>query len=80
MQFSERLQPLGSNVFADMDKAKTNALANGKSLVDLSLGSSDLSPAKHVIETISESLQDKSTHGYLLFNGTKNFRQAAAKW
>ncbi|MEM7556919.1 MAG: LL-diaminopimelate aminotransferase [Cyanobacteria bacterium P01_A01_bin.84] len=80
MQFAQRLQPLGSNVFADMDKAKTKALAAGKHLIDLSLGSSDLSPAKHVIEAISQSLEDKSTHGYLLFNGTKDFRQAAAQW
>ncbi|MEM7717242.1 MAG: LL-diaminopimelate aminotransferase [Cyanobacteria bacterium P01_A01_bin.68] len=80
MQFAQRLQPLGSNVFADMDKAKAKALAAGKHIIDLSLGSSDLSPAQHVIEAISQSLEDRSTHGYLLFNGTKDFRQAAAQW
>ena len=80
MHFSHRLQSLGANVFADMDEAKTRALAAGKTLIDLSLGSSDLSPAPHVIEAISESLQDSSTYGYLLFNGTKDFRHAVARW
>ncbi|HYW21880.1 MAG TPA: LL-diaminopimelate aminotransferase [Nodularia sp. (in: cyanobacteria)] len=80
MQFAQRLQPLQSNVFADMDKAKTEALSAGRQLIDLSLGSSDLPAAPHVIEAIAKSLYDPSTHGYLLFHGTQPFRQAAAQW
>ncbi|MBW4613466.1 MAG: LL-diaminopimelate aminotransferase [Desmonostoc vinosum HA7617-LM4] len=80
MQFATRLQPLQSNVFADMDKAKAIALAAGKELIDLSLGSSDLPAQAHVLEAIAQSLGDRSTHGYLLFHGTQAFRQAAANW
>jgi aspartate/methionine/tyrosine aminotransferase len=63
-----------------MDTAKTIALAAGRELIDLSLGSSDLPVENHVIEAIAQSLHDPSTHGYLLFRGTQNFRQAAAQW
>ncbi|MHC5937162.1 LL-diaminopimelate aminotransferase [Nostoc sp.] len=80
MQFAKRLQPLRSNVFADMDRAKAVALAAGRQVIDLSLGSSDLPAEAHVIEAIAQSLHDRSTHGYLLFNGTLGFRQAAANW
>ncbi|MBV6623301.1 MAG: LL-diaminopimelate aminotransferase [Rivularia sp. (in: Bacteria)] len=80
MQFAKRLEPLQSNVFADMDIAKAKALAYGRELIDLSLGSSDLPAESHVVEAIAKSLYDKSTHGYLLFNGTKEFRCAAARW
>ncbi|MBE9200162.1 MULTISPECIES: LL-diaminopimelate aminotransferase [unclassified Nodularia (in: cyanobacteria)] len=80
MQFAKRLQPLQSNVFADMDKAKAVALSAGRQLIDLSLGSSDLPASPHVIEAIAKSLHDPSTHGYLLFHGTQAFRQAAADW
>ncbi len=80
MQFATRLQPLKSNVFADMDAAKTIALAAGKELIDLSLGSSDLPTQNHILEAIAQSLHEPSTHGYLLFRGTQNFRQAAAQW
>ncbi|MBW4632614.1 MAG: LL-diaminopimelate aminotransferase [Iphinoe sp. HA4291-MV1] len=80
MQFAKRLQPLQSNVFADMDKAKAKALAAGQKLIDLSLGSSDLPAEAHVIEAIAQSLHNPSTHGYLLFHGTQAFRQAAASW
>ncbi|MCF4966130.1 LL-diaminopimelate aminotransferase [Nostoc sp. CMAA1605] len=80
MQFAQRIQPLQSNVFADMDKAKSLAIAAGKDLIDLSLGSSDLPAEPHVIAAIAQSLYDPSTHGYLLFNGTREFREAAARW
>ncbi|MEH1999877.1 MAG: LL-diaminopimelate aminotransferase [Nostoc sp.] len=80
MQFAKRLQPLQSNVFADMDRAKAVALAAGRQVIDLSLGSSDLPAEAHVIEAIAQSLGDRSTHGYLLFNGTQGFREAAANW
>ncbi|QLE54114.1 LL-diaminopimelate aminotransferase [Nostoc sp. TCL26-01] len=80
MQFASRIQPLKSNVFADMDRAKAIALAAGRDLIDLSLGSSDLPAEAHVLEAIAKSLYDPSTHGYLLFNGTREFRQAAADW
>ncbi|MEH2288574.1 LL-diaminopimelate aminotransferase [Nostoc sp.] len=80
IHFAKRLQPLKSNVFADMDRAKAIALAAGRKVIDLSLGSSDLPAEAHVIEAIAQSLSDCSTHGYLLFNGTRGFREAAANW
>jgi len=80
MQLAQRLQPLQSNVFADMDQAKAKARTIGKEIIDLSLGSSDLPASEHVLSAIRESLSDTTTHGYLLFHGTQAFRQAAASW
>ncbi|HEY9641377.1 MAG TPA: LL-diaminopimelate aminotransferase [Coleofasciculaceae cyanobacterium] len=79
-QLADRLQPLRSNVFADMDQAKARARATGLEIIDLSLGSSDLPTPAHILEAIAQSLPDPSTHGYLLFHGTQTFRQAAAQW
>lgn len=80
MQFAQRLEPLRSNVFADMDRAKAKAKAAGQDIIDLSLGSSDMAAPDHVIAAIANSLSDRSTHGYLLFNSTQDFREAAANW
>jgi acetylornithine/N-succinyldiaminopimelate aminotransferase len=80
MEFADRLGPLRSNVFADMDQAKARARAMGRELIDLSLGSSDLPAQPHVLEAIAQSLSDPQTHGYLLFHGTRPFREAAATW
>lgn len=53
MEFAKRIQPLSTNVFADMDRAKGEASAKGKEIIDLSLGSSDLPAAKHTLEAIA---------------------------
>ena len=80
MQFATRLQSFSSNVFADMDRAKTQARSLGKEIIDLSLGSSDLPVAAETLKVITKALQDPTTHGYLLHGGTKDFRVAAADW
>lgn len=80
MQIADRLAPLQSNVFADMDAAKAGAISAGKSIIDLSLGSSDLPTPPHILSAISEALSDSETHGYALFNSTKAFRITAAQW
>ncbi|MDX2241624.1 MAG: LL-diaminopimelate aminotransferase [Leptolyngbyaceae cyanobacterium bins.302] len=80
MEFATRLEPLRSNVFADMDQAKARARLAGHDIIDLSLGSSDLPTPAHVLDAIAQSLPDSTTHGYLLFHGTQAFRQAAAQW
>ncbi|HIK28103.1 MAG: LL-diaminopimelate aminotransferase [Oscillatoriaceae bacterium SKW80] len=80
MQFAKRLEPLRVNVFADMDNAKAKAKAAGQEVIDLSLGSSDLAAAPHVIEAIAKALPDPSTHRYMLFHATRDFRETAAQW
>jgi aspartate/methionine/tyrosine aminotransferase len=80
MQFAKRLQALSTNVFADMDRAKAQARNAGKEIIDLSLGSSDLPVAEPIIKAIENSLRDRQTYGYLLYDGTKDFRAAVAHW
>ncbi|MGL5835887.1 MAG: aminotransferase class I/II-fold pyridoxal phosphate-dependent enzyme, partial [Waterburya sp.] len=80
MQFAQRLQSVSRNVFADMDRAKTQAKDLGQEIIDLSLGSSDLPVAEKTLEVIAEALKNPDTHGYLLHGGTKDFRVAAANW
>jgi len=80
MEFAKRLEPLQHNVFADMDRAKAIARSSGLSVIDLSLGSLDLPAAKHITQAIANTIEDTSSHGYLLFHATRDFRQAAANW
>lgn len=80
MRFAQRLKALETNVFADMDRAKAQAQSQGKTLIDLSLGSSDLPVSPVILAEIERSLQDPTTHGYLLHRGTQDFREAVALW
>lgn len=77
---ANRIQSITHNVFADMDRFKALAKQAGKETIDLSLGSSDLAASPHVIEAIQNALYDPTTHGYLLHQGTQEFRTAAAEW
>ncbi|WP_287130211.1 LL-diaminopimelate aminotransferase [Candidatus Cyanaurora vandensis] len=80
MRFSRRLTPLAHNVCAQMDQAKAEARALGRTVIDLSLGSSDLSAPAHALAAIEQSFRDTTSHGYLLFAATQNFRLAVAQW
>ncbi len=80
MQLANRLLSFKSNVFAEMDQAKQLARTKGQEIIDLSLGSSDLPVSPRILDVIGRSLSDPSTHGYLLFHGTRTFREAAATW
>lgn len=80
MQIARRMAPLQQNVFADMDRAKAKARLAGREIIDLSLGSSDVPVAKPILDVISTSLYDPTTHGYSLFQSTQPFRQAVADW
>ncbi|MGB3403103.1 MAG: LL-diaminopimelate aminotransferase [Microcoleaceae cyanobacterium] len=80
MKFANRLNQLHKNVFADMDRAKAVAIASGKDLIDLSLGSSDLPVADPILSAMTASIADPSTHGYALFSSTRTFREVAANW
>jgi aspartate/methionine/tyrosine aminotransferase len=80
MQFADRLQSLQSNVFADMDSAKSQVKATGMNIIDMSLGSSDLPTDAFILEAIAKSLNDPHTHGYSLFGSTLEFRETVAAW
>lgn len=77
---AHRLDPLQNNVFNQMDEAKAAAQRRGIDIVDLSIGSSDLSPPPEVIATLAAAIQDPSTYGYTLFQGTAEFRAACGGW
>ena len=85
MLISERLKRLGSGVFARMDQRKRSYAARATasqlhSLLDLSLGSTDLQPPPEVLAAMAAQLTQPASAGYCLQAGTLPFREAAAAW
>jgi aspartate/methionine/tyrosine aminotransferase len=78
--FAQRLEPLRSNVFDQLDQAKWEARRSGVDVIDLSLGSSDLPPPPEALAAMQAALADPSTYGYTLFHDTAEFRAACAQW
>ena len=84
MIISDRLSRLGSGVFDRNDRRKAAYLGSERhrhqSLIDLSLGSTDLAPPADVVEAMAGVLGDPSSAAYCLHAGTQSFREAAAAW
>lgn len=96
MPVSERLSRLGSGVFARNDQRKqaylsrlasaandvsgSDAPAGPGSLIDLSLGSTDLQPPPVAIEAMAAALQDPASASYCLHGATAPLRVAVAAW
>lgn len=68
------------SMFATMDEAKSEAASRGLDIIDLSIGSSDLSPPPEVLVAVREAIADPSTYGYCLHACTRELREAAADW
>jgi aspartate/methionine/tyrosine aminotransferase len=77
---SRRTRAIPQSVFLLMDRAKQEARGSGLGVIDLSLGSSDLSPPRAALETLAEALEDRSTHQYTLRSSTRPFLEAASGW
>lgn len=69
-----------ASVFLEMDQAKGEARARGLTLLDLSIGSSDLPPPRAALEALKAALDDPLTYGYCLKSCTLPFLEAAAAW
>ena len=82
---SERVAGLGSGVFARNDQRKQlyrrrAAALDLPSLLDLSLGSTDLQPPEPAIAAIREQLGRPESAAYCLHGATLPFREAVAAW
>ena len=85
MRISERVQGLGSGVFARNDQRKLayrlrSAGSGLEPLLDLSLGSTDLQPPPIALEVMRQQLLEPASASYCLHGATAPFREAVAAW
>lgn len=80
LKFSDRLAKLPPYLFAEIDKAKRQARAQGRDIVDLGIGDPDLPTPSHIVEALYKAALDVNNHHYALDNGMPEFRRAIAKW
>ncbi|KPK39215.1 MAG: LL-diaminopimelate aminotransferase [Omnitrophica WOR_2 bacterium SM23_29] len=80
MKFSDRLKKLPPYLFVEIDKAKRQARARGRDIVDLGVGDPDLPTPSHIIEALYKAALDPNNHHYALDSGMPQLRQAIATW
>lgn len=75
-----RIKRLPPYVFAEVNKMKAAARANGHDIIDFGMGNPDSSPPPHVIEKLRETLKDPKVHRYSLSRGIHGLRKAQAAY
>ena len=58
MKFSEKFGKMESNILLDLDEAKRKLEAQGREVINLSIGTPDFPPDKHVMDAVSQTFQD----------------------
>jgi len=79
MQFSKRMDYFGESIFAELKNLKEEKMAKGDEVVDLSIGTPNIPPAKHIIEALTKAVKDESNYVYAI-SDLEELQQAVAIW
>ena len=77
---SERLKALPPYLFAEIDKMKEEAEAQGRDIIDLGVGDPDQPPPSRIIKSLYRAALRPGAHRYALNWGRADLRQAIASW
>lgn len=79
MEFSARMEQFKPGIFSVLARMKSERLAAGKTVIDLSVGTPNIPPAQHIVEALTESARDVGNYIYAL-GDTPQLREAVAGW
>ena len=80
IESAETLKKLPPYLFVEIDKAKRQAIAEGKDLIDLGIGDPDTPTPKHIIESLYKAARDPANHRYALDAGMPALKDEIALW
>ena len=66
MKFATRLSRFGDEIFASLNEKKLQLEAEGKKIYNLSIGTPDFVPPKHIMEALTRAAQDPANWKYSL--------------
>jgi LL-diaminopimelate aminotransferase len=80
IEVSKRLENINEYYFSKKLQEIAALNADGKSIINLGIGSPDLAPHISVMETLQEYSKKTNTHSYQSYKGLPVFREAIANW
>ena len=80
MQFAKRLEKIPPYLFAEINRKRDELLAQGVDIINMGVGDPDGPTPAHIRQAMHEAIDDPSTHNYPPYQGTKEYRKAAAEW
>ena len=79
-KLSKKVQALPPYLFLEIDKAKRQARAEGRDIIDLGIGDPDQPTPKFIIDCLSQAALDPANHRYALDQGMPILRNAIRDW
>lgn len=80
MKTAKRMDLIPPYLFAELDKKKAEAIGKGVDVINLGIGDPDMPTPQHIISAMQNAVANPETHNYPPYEGTKNFREAVAKF
>ena len=75
---AKRLDTVEEYYFSSKLREVRQLQSEGKSIINMGIGSPDLSPSKAVIESVAAAIQDENGHGYQSYQGLPELRKGMA--
>jgi LL-diaminopimelate aminotransferase len=79
MQFAKRMGCFGEGIFSKLLEIKRRKLENGEQVIDLSVGTPNIPPAKHIVEALCIAAADERNYVYAI-NDQKALLEAVSFW
>ncbi len=80
IEFSERLKQLPPYLFVEIDKARREAVAQGRDVINLGVGDPDQPTHKAITDAMVKAIQDPANHHYPFDAGVPKLRTEIARW
>jgi LL-diaminopimelate aminotransferase len=80
IEVSERLKQLPPYLFVEIEKAKREALAQGRDVINLGVGDPDQVTHKPIVDAMKKAVEDGKNHHYPFDAGVPQLRVEIAAW
>ncbi|WP_110934110.1 aminotransferase class I/II-fold pyridoxal phosphate-dependent enzyme [Paenibacillus bouchesdurhonensis] len=79
MQFAKRMDRFGEGIFTKLSDIKRSRLERGETVIDLSIGTPNIPPGKHIIEALCSAAADERNYVYALSDQSA-LQEAVSDW
>lgn len=79
MHFAKRMDRFGVGIFSQLARRKNERLAEGKRVIDLSIGAPNIPPAPHIIKALTDAASDPDNYVYAI-QDLPELQDAVAEW
>lgn len=80
IQTADRLKTIQEYYFSKKLREVRGLMAQGKPIINMGIGSPDLTPSKHVLNSLQEAVLENGAHQYQSYQGLPQLREAIANF